>query len=97
MSDECDIRSYVCHCRPFHTRYLFFVCVQWLASDKMKLEQTTSYNRKTQLERRVQNLEGGIKNIKEKSEKIERALYKEREALQVLLLPSSGTYKLRVI
>ena len=58
--------------------------VQYIAVYKKELEAPSSSNKKMQLEGAVQNWEGRMKRNRKELEKIERALYREKEALQGL-------------
>ena len=69
------------------------LCVQWIARDKRQLlDPSTTSERRSRLERNVQSWERGIKMNKEMVEENERALDREREALQVLLPPSKSKW-----
>ena len=64
-----------------------------IARDKRKLlDPSTTSERRSEVEGQVQMWERGIKDNKEWIERNERALDKEREALQVLLHPSESKW-----
>ena len=69
------------------------LCVQRIARDKRELaDPSTTSKRRSELEGIVQRWEGAIKRWKELIEENERALDREREALQVLLPPSKSKW-----
>ena len=69
------------------------LCVQFIADNKRELgDPSTTSERRSVLEREVQDWEGIIKINKEWIVKNERDLDREREALQVLLPPSKSKW-----
>ena len=69
------------------------LCVQGIADNKRELlDPSTTSERRSVLEGRVQGGEDMIKSYKEWIEETERDLDKEREALQVLLPPSESKW-----
>ena len=69
------------------------LCVQFLARDKRELlDPSTTSERRSGLEGKVQTWEDHIKRCKERIEEKERDLDREREALQVLLPPSKSKW-----